>query len=136
MSLRLDPGSIAPTVGSTFNVNVSVAGGQDVSGVSLQITYDPKVLQFAQVTGGEFLGRDGQPVPLVNRNDPNTGTLTVSAQRPPGMPGMSGDGVVFNLMFTAKSRGTSGIIIAVPGARNSQNQPLPAQGSQAMVNVN
>lgn len=104
--------------------------------MTLQITYDPKVLQFAQVTSGEFLGRDGQPVPLVHRNDPNSGTLTVSAQRPPGMPGMSGDGVVFNLMFTAKAKGASGIIITVPAARNSQNQPVATQPSQAMVNVN
>lgn len=136
MSLRLDPASLAPTVGNTFNVNVAVGGAQDLSAVSVQITYDPKVLQFAQVTNGDFLGRDGQPVPVVHRDDPNSGTLTVSAQRPPGIAGISGDGVVFNLMFTAKAKGTSGIIIAVPGARNSQNQAVSAQGSQAMVNVN
>jgi len=136
LSLKLDPGVMAPTVGSSFNVNVLLNGGQDISGVSLQITYDPKVLQFVQVTSGDYLSRDGQSVPVVNRNDPNSGTLMVSAQRPSGVAGISGDGSVFNLMFTAKAKGASGIAIVDSGARNSQNQTLPAAGSQASVNVN
>ena len=136
LSLKLDPGVMAPAVGSSFNVNVLLNGGQDISAVSLQITYDPKVLQFVQVTNGGYLGRDGQPVPVVNRNDPASGTLTISAQRPSGTTGISGDGSVFNLMFTAKARGASGIAIVGSGARNSQNQMLQATGSQANVNVN
>ncbi|HEY6251133.1 MAG TPA: cohesin domain-containing protein [Candidatus Angelobacter sp.] len=136
LSLKLDPGAVTPTVGSSFNMNVVLNGGQDISGVSLQITYDPKVLQFVQVTSGDYLARDGQSVPVVNRNDPTSGTLTISAQRPSGTPGISGDGSIFNLMFTAKARGASGIAIVGSGARNSQNQTLQATGSQASVNVN
>ena len=136
ISLRLDPGVVSTAVNGNFNVNVALGAGQDVSAVSLQLTYDPKVLQFSQVTAGDFLGRDGQAVPLVNRNDPASGTLLVSAQRPPGSTGISGDGVVFNLTFTAKARGATGIAITVPGVRNSQNQPMQALGSQTTVNVN
>jgi general secretion pathway protein D len=136
VTFRLDPGVVNPAQGSSFNLNVMLSGAQDVSGVTLQIAYDPKVLQFGQVTSGELLGRDGQAVPVVQRNDPTTGTLQIAAQRPPGTPGISGDGVVFNLTFTAKSRGASGIVITTPVARNSQNQPLQALGSQASVNVN
>ncbi|HEY6347971.1 MAG TPA: cohesin domain-containing protein [Candidatus Angelobacter sp.] len=136
LSLKLDPGVMAPTVGSSFNVNVLLNGGQDISGVSLQITYDPKVLQFVKVTSGDYLSRDGQSVPVVNRNDPNSGTLMVSAQRPSGVAGISGDGSVFSLMFTAKAKGASGIAIVGSGARNTKNQTLPATGSQASVNVN
>lgn len=136
LSLKLDPSAITPTLGSSFNVSVQLSGGQDIAGVSLQITYDPKVLQFVQVTNGEYLGRDGQSAPVVNRNDPATGTLTISAQRPAGAPGISGDGSVFNVMFAAKARGLSGIAIVGSGARTSQNQMVQAQGSQANVTVN
>lgn len=136
LSLKLDPSAITPTLGSSFNVSVQLSGGQDIAGVSLQITYDPKVLQFVQVTNGEYLGRDGQSAPVVNRNDPAAGTLTISAQRPAGAPGISGDGSVFNVMFAAKARGLSGIVIVGSGARTSQNQMLQAQGSQANVTVN
>lgn len=134
--LRLDPGAVTTTANGNFNVNVALTGGQDVSAVSIQVTYDPKFLQFGQVTNGDFLGRDGQAVPLVHRDDPSSGTLTISAQRPPGTGGISGDGLVFNLSFTAKARGGTGIAITVPGARNSQNQPLPTVGSRTLVTVN
>lgn len=136
ISIKLDPGVVTTAVNGNFKVNVALTAAQDVSGVSLQFTYDPKVLQFGQVTAGDFLGRDGQSVPVVNRNDPASGTLLVTAQRPPGTGGISGDGVVFNLTFNAKARGATGIAITVPGIRNSQNQPLQALGSQTTVNVN
>ena len=136
LSLKLDPGAITPNVGNSFNVNVQLNGGQDISAVSMQITYDPRVLQFVQVSGGDFLGRDGQSAPVVSRNDPASGTLTISAQRPPGTTGISGDGSVFNLTFTAKARGATGIAIVGSGARNSQNQMLQAPGAQASVTVN
>jgi general secretion pathway protein D len=135
VNLRLDPAALSPGQGSSFAVNVALAGGQDVASVPIQITYDPKVVQFVNVSNGDFLGKDGQPVALVHRDDPKTGSLQVTAQRPPGTLGVSGSGVVFNLMFMAKAKGTGVIAITTPGARNSQNQPLQVMGSQAAVSV-
>lgn len=136
ISLKLDPASLTQQQGSTFSLNVTLAHGQDIASVPIQITYDAKVLQFVSVTNGEFLGRDGQPVALVHRDDPSAGKLQVTAQRPPGTQGISGDGAVFSLIFVAKSKGAGTISIAIPGARNSQNQPLDTLGSQAAVTVN
>src|SRR5437763_264375 len=102
VNLRLDPPMLAPAQRASFNLNVMLSGGQDIASVPLQITYDPKVMQFVSVSNGGFLGRDGQPVALVHRDDPTSGTLQISAQRPPGSSGVSGGGVVFSLMFTAR----------------------------------
>jgi general secretion pathway protein D len=88
------------------------------------------------VTNGDYLAKDGQPVALVHRNDAAAGRLTVSAQRPPGSTGVSGDGTVFNLTFVAKAKGAGVVSISVAGARNSQNQSLQVSGSQAAVTVN
>ncbi len=136
LSLRLDPGTVAQPQGSTFALNVVLTHGQDISSVPIQIAYDPKVVQFVGVTNGDYLAKDGQPVALVHRDDPASGRLTVSAQRPPGSAGISGDGTVFNLTFIAKAKGAGTVSIAVPGARNSQNQQLVVAGSQAAVTVN
>ncbi|HET9281563.1 MAG TPA: cohesin domain-containing protein [Candidatus Angelobacter sp.] len=136
VSLTLDPGSLTPQQGSNFNVTVKLAHGQDISAVPIQITYDPKTIQFNSVTNGDFLAKDGQQVILVHRDDPSAGKLQITAQRPPGTPGISGDGAVFNLVFTAKAKGNSNITISFPGARNSQNQQLEVLGSQASVTVN
>jgi len=137
LTLRLDPGSVAPSQGSSFALNVVLSNGQDISTVPVEIAYDPKVIQFLSVTSGDFLAKDGQPVTLVHRDDPTSGRLQVNVQRPPGAAGISGDGTVFNLTFVAKAKGTGAVSIAVSGARNSQNQQLVVnRGSQASVTVN
>jgi hypothetical protein len=113
-----------------------LAHGQDIAAVPIQITYDPKTVSFTSVTNGDFLAKDGQQVVLVYRDDAASGKVQITAQRPPGSGGITGDGTVFNLVFTAKNKGSSAIAIAVPGARNSQNQPLDVLGSQTTVTVN
>jgi len=136
VGLRLDPATLQQQQGNTFSVSVMLAHGQDIASVPIQISYDPRVLQFVSVTNGDFLAKDGQNVVLVHRHDASTGKLQITAQRTPGSQGVSGDGTVFNLTFTAKAKGTGTISIAVPGARNSQNQPLEVLGSQSAVTVN
>jgi general secretion pathway protein D len=135
LSLRLDPGNLTPGQGSSFALNVILANGQDISTVPVEISYDPKVMEFQSVAPGDFLNRDGQPVTLVHRDDP-PGRLVINAQRPPGSAGVSGSGTVYRLMFMAKTKGGGVISVATPGARNSQNQQLTVQGAQATVTVN
>jgi general secretion pathway protein D len=136
VGLQLDPGAVTAQQGGTVNLAIQLAYGQDVSSVPIQISYDPRVLQFVSVTNGDFLAKDGQNVVLVHRDDPSTGKLQVTAQRPPGVQGISGDGTVFNLVFTAKAKGAGTVSILTPGARNSKNQPLDVLGSQTTVTVN
>jgi general secretion pathway protein D len=136
VGLRLDPGTLAQQQGSMLSLSIQLSHGQDIASVPILISYDPTILQFVNVTNGDFLAKDGQNVVLVHRDDPSTGKLQITAQRPPGAQGVSGDGTVFNLVFTAKSKGTGTVSIATPGARNSQNQPLDVLGSQAAVTVN
>jgi general secretion pathway protein D len=135
VTLRLDPGSVSQKQGSTFTMNVVVAHGQDISAVPVQISYDPKVLQFVSVANGDYLSKDGQTAMLVHRDDPVSGKLQVTAQRQPGVAGVTGDGTVFSLVFAAKAKGNGTVAITIPAARNSRNQPLEVLGSQAIVKI-
>jgi general secretion pathway protein D len=136
VGLRLDPGALQQQVGSTFFMTVVLSQGEDIASVPIQLSYDPKLFQFMKVTNGDFLAKDGQNVALVYRDDPATGRLQITAQRTPGSQGITGDGTVFNLTFTAKAKGTGAVSIAVPGARNSKNQPMSVLGSQSTITVN
>jgi len=133
--LSFDPPTINPATGSTFMVNVSLAGGQNVYSVPLKIGYNPNTLQLVNVSNGNYLSRDGQAVALVHRDDPQTGSLQVSATRPPGSGGVGGDGVVFTLTFLAKAPGQSTLNIDRAVLRDGGMQSMPAQGSQAVVTV-
>jgi general secretion pathway protein D len=90
------PPSVAAA--STFKVPVTLNGGVDIASVPLQIQYDPAALSLVNIDSGEFLGKDGQAVALVHRDD-GPGSITVNASRPPGAPGVSGSGVVCVLSF-------------------------------------
>ena len=68
---------------------IMLSNAHDVFSVPLQLQFDPKVLQLVNVDAGGLLGRDGQPVALVHRDDGN-GLVTISASRPPGSHGVTG----------------------------------------------
>ena len=84
--------------------------------------------------GGDFLSRDQQAVALVHRDD-GPGNIIINASRPPGAPGVNGAGVVCVLSFQAKAAGDSKIEITRPGAINSKQQPVLAQGTSINVSV-
>lgn len=134
-ALRFDPPGVSRGVGETFNVNVMIAGVQDLYTAPLQISYDPKVLQLMNVANGDFLSRDGQLVTLQYRKDESTGTIFAHATRPPASGGVSGDGVLYTLTFQTKFKGDSLLMIARPTGRDSAMRPIPLTTSTATVTV-
>ena len=133
--VSFDPPSLNQAVGSTFTVNINMAGGQNVYSVPLQILYNPKVLQLLNVSNGPLLEQDGQAVALVHRDDSMMGILQLTASRPPGSPGITGDGQVFTLTFQAKSPGQATLSINRAMLKNASMQNIAASGSQAIVTV-
>ena len=133
--LSFEPASVNQAVNSTFVVNVSMSNAANVYSVPTQISYDPKLLQLVNVSNGGFLGKDGQSVALMHRDDPNTGTLQVTATRPPSSGGVTGQGPVFTLTFMAKAPGQATLSVSRAGARDPAMQVIPVAGGQAMVNI-
>jgi general secretion pathway protein D len=134
-SFSFDPPAITQPHGSTFAVNVLVAGAQNAYSVPLQVTYDSKMLQVVNVSNGTFLSQDGQAVALVHRDDDSSGTLQITATRPPGATGISGQGTVVTLTFLAKSAGQSTLAISKGGTRDPNMQPTLVAGATATVTI-
>jgi general secretion pathway protein D len=134
-SFLFDPPNVTQAPGSTFAVNVLLSGAQNVYSVPLQVSYDPKVLQLVNVSNGGFLSQDGQAVALVHRDDDQTGTLQITATRPPGAGGVSGQGAVVTLTFLAKASGQSSLTISKGGARDPAMQALPVAGAVSTIMV-
>jgi len=130
-----DPAAVNQKVGATFAVNVLLTGAQNVYSVPLQVSYDPKILQVVNISNGGFLSQDGQAVALVHRDDDQGGALQITATRPPGSGGVSGQGAVVTLTFLAKASGQSQLTISRGGARDPAMQALPVAGGVATVNV-
>jgi general secretion pathway protein D len=129
-----DPGEITATKGNTFVVNLIISGAQNVYSVPVQMSYDPAKLELVNISNGGFLSQDGQAVALVKREDP-PGTLMITAARPPGAGGVSGQGTVVTMTFQAKASGQTPLTITRGGARDPGLQAIPVNGAQASVTV-
>jgi general secretion pathway protein D len=130
-----DPGQITAAKGNTFVVNLLISGAQNVYSVPVQLNYDPAKLQLVNISNGGFLSQDGQAVALVHREDETTGTLQITATRPPGAGGVSGQGAVVTMTFQAKAAGQTPLTITRGGARDPGLQAITVNGAQASVTV-
>ncbi|MFZ0418891.1 MAG: cohesin domain-containing protein [Candidatus Sulfotelmatobacter sp.] len=130
-----DPGEITVAKGNTFVVNLLISGAQNVYSVPVQLNYDPAKLQLVNISNGGFLSQDGQAVALVHREEDNTGTLQITATRPPGASGVSGQGAVVTMTFQAKASGQTPLTITRGGARDPGQQAIAVNGAQASVTV-
>jgi general secretion pathway protein D len=134
VNLSVSPSSSAPAAGSTFQVSVLASNAKDLFEVPLQMRFDPRVLSLVNVDSGDFLGKDGQAVALVHRDEGN-GTVTISASRPPQTAGIIGGGVLCTLTFRANAAGDSPLSLIRIGAKDSHGATLPAIGTQGVVHV-
>lgn len=134
-SFMFDPATITATKGGTFVVNLLLSGAQNVYSVPVQLNYDPARMQLVNVSNGGFLSQDGQAVALVHREDETSGTLQITATRPPGAGGVSGQGAVVSMTFQAKSNGQTPLTITRGGARDPGMQAITVNGAQASVTI-
>ena len=134
-SFLFDPPTIQATKGNTFVVNLLLSGAQNVYSVPVQLNYDPKMLQLVNVSNGGFLSQDGQAVALVHREDETVGQSQITATRPPGAGGVSGQGAVVSITFQAKADGQTPLTITRGGARDPGLQAITVNGAQASVTI-
>jgi general secretion pathway protein D len=126
---------VAPLAqGADFQVPVIVNGGANVGSASMQFHFDPTRLDLVNVVAGGLLNRDGQAAEVAHRDD-GQGNLTVAVSRPPGAPGMNGQGVVCVLTFKAKVAGPATLSTTRVSLGTPSGQTVPAQGGQASITV-
>jgi general secretion pathway protein D len=107
--------NVSGKAGETFEVPVQIENARDASSASFEISYNMKSLKLVRVTNGNFLGRDGQPIAVVEREDEDSGKAVVTLNRPPQTAGVSGSGTLAVLTFEAAQPGTSPLGINPPG---------------------
>jgi len=134
VSVSIYPAVATHAVGSTFQVAVMLSNAKDLYSVPVQMHFDPSVLSLVNVDDGNLLGRDGQAVALVHRDEGN-GMLTISASRPPNVKGVDGQGTLCTLTFKALKAGDSALSLIKIGAKDSNQNNLPTVGNQSVIHV-
>lgn len=108
-----------PAVGETFAVSLTLSSPGTVKGVSVQLAYDPAVVEPAGVEAGELL--TGQHVPSVVLS---AGPGDVDAALLGTGEAIAGRGELARALFRVKAKGDAAIKIGSLLARDKDNQAM------------
>lgn len=110
--------------GETFTVMVEVRDAVDVAGYSLELTFDPDVVEVQSVEVGDFLGVS--PFFTGTDFDNAAGTILAEASLEPPFAGggVTGDGVLAEIELEAVGWGHSGLAFDMVELYDSDALPL------------
>ncbi len=133
---RFTPIAFEASLNGSFTANLVLDSGADVASASpLQIQYDPKVLNLADVSPGDLFTRDSAE-PVFSRDIQNDqGLATIKIARPAGAAGAAGPGTLITLSFQAVGRGSTTVRALNVTVRNSQAMSIGSSSPQLSVNV-
>lgn len=99
--LSLSPNPLTVLPGQQGSVNVTLdTSDNEVTGVQLELSYDPTVISNVKVAPGPFFPN---AVILIDKNDAANGKSTYAFGIQPNRPTVTGTGTVAVVTFTAKN---------------------------------
>jgi Cohesin domain/PEP-CTERM motif len=113
--VSIQPAASNASVGDSFTLDVDITGATDLYDFEFDIGFNPSVLSVTGVTEGSFLpdGNGGEPTFFLPGTIDNVGgSVSFNADTllgPP--PGVTGDGTLMVIDFTAIGAGTSAVTI-------------------------
>jgi general secretion pathway protein D len=111
-------------------VPITISGVSQMTGATLSIAYDPKVLQAVEVVQGTFLKSGGATTTFTPKIDAANGRIDVSLARPAEAGGATGEGMLVSIMFKPLVAGQSPVavsgVVSGTGGKTIQAQMTPA----------
>jgi general secretion pathway protein D len=133
--LRFEPAQARVGIGQQVAVNLVIERVRDLFTVPFALSYNPQVVELAEVHHGGFLGGDEYPAALVHRVDAESGAAIISLSRPPGTSGASGQGVLVTLVFRGLAPGQTVLSISRIAARASNRERLEVETHSGAIVV-
>lgn len=123
--LSIQPAESAVASGKEFSIDLTAAQLQGFRDGTLRLDYDPQILEFRKVTGGQLLKQGDPAASLTASPNPTTGVVELKMQR--RASSMGGTGELARVVFSAKAPGVSTLhveLIDQPGSGRSHDLPL------------
>ncbi len=135
-TMSLSPATTQVTDGSTFSLDVDIAGVSDLYGFQFDVSFDPAVLAVNSVSEGAFLAGGGSTFFLPGTTDNVGGSVAAIANTLIGAPaGVNGAGTLVQIDFTAVGVGNSAVSLANLMLLDSTGTTIGAATSGGSVQV-
>jgi hypothetical protein len=134
--ITFQPGTIQTSVGAQMQVNLQADNLNNLGAADrIRVKYDPAKLRLNDINAGELFSRAGVSATSSKdiRND--TGEATLVVTRPPGANGVTGNGAVAVLNFTAIGTGETAVTLTEMGLKDPAGQSVPATAGILTINV-
>ena len=133
--LSFEPDGVVTRPGSNIILTLKAEGAVDLFAAPVKLKYDPKMLKLVSATAGVLLTSGNQQVNLKENTQNDKGEATITLNRMPGSPGVSGTGALLSLTFQALSSGTARIDVIESAFKNSQQQSIAAKAPPVSVEI-
>jgi general secretion pathway protein D len=131
----LTPANFEVPQNREFRVSVNARIQEDISSMSLNISFDPGQVQLKEIVRREFLNRLGKDVPFLQNIDNSSGACTVGFSSTEIGKGIKGTGSIATLVFKAVSKGESIVQVTSVSANKPTGQSLIFDTGQSRVVV-
>ena len=121
--------------GERTMIQVQVENVEDLFSAALMFRYDPALLSVEDVQHGDLLSGGSQEVAIVQRIDKDKGEAGIFTTRQPNTAGVSGKGVLLNLVVTRLAEGPATLQLAEVGTRSSRQRALPLKVLKGTVEL-
>ena len=123
-------------VGDTFTLQLKAKNIPDLAGWQGDIVFDPAVLKVNNVSEGNFLRQGGGRTHfLIGTIDNTKGRITGVGSARTSEGGVSGEGTLLSVTFTAKANGESRLSLRKFQAGSSLGETIPSRPPDIVITV-
>jgi general secretion pathway protein D len=133
--VSLSPGNFEITEGREFRVSIVVQSAEEISSMTLNLSFNPQVLELKQVVQGSIATRLGQDVPFLQNIDNSSGTCTIGFSSTDVARGFKGSGRVASLVFESIAKGDSPLSFSSVTANSTTGAAIQFETPEGRVRV-
>jgi len=134
-SVNLNPGNFEVPQNREFRISVNLRSQEEVYTMSLNLSFDPSILNLKQVTAGGFVRAEGLDSSFLQNVDNASGACTIAFSSPDITKGVKGTGGIATLVFEAKAKGESQVMVNSIVATDTTGKSVVFESQDARVVV-
>jgi len=133
--VSLSPPNFEITEGREFRVSVVVQSAEEISSMTLNLSFNPQVLELKQIVQGSIASRTGGDVPFLQNIDNSSGTCTIGFSSTDVARGFKGSGRIASLVFDSKAKGDSPLSFSSVTANSPKGSAIQFVSAEGRVRV-
>lgn len=133
--VNLSPANFEITEGREFRVSVIVQSAEEIGSMTLNLSFNPDVLELKQIVQGSIAGQMGREAPFLQNIDNSSGTCTIGFSSTDVARGFKGSGRVATLVFDSIAKGDSTLMFTSVTANGPSGKAIQLESREGRVRV-